>query len=213
MNPRSAKKIGGKCGLISVAWGLCIAQITMTFIASGYSTGIVKAFLWFTDVDWYNNKVTIFISTTTVFLVGFFYGQIAGEAIIIKQRKFTYVGLLVGLAVLCTTSVVLSVTAFFEQNLHDSRFNRPPPTLKPPYFQNWLKKMRERKERNFNLHHASKGSELSSLVFKLPSKPLQELLENYIAIVLWWSIIFGGIPAGTVGVWFGWKVKQIAEQS
>ena len=113
MTEAEAKKIGSRQGLICSGLGVLIAQLIMTAMISS-DQNIFKAFFWFTSV---NYKLNLFVGVVILLLCGHFYGQIAGKAIIIKNRNFVLVGFLCGMAVLLTTAFLSGWTGFFQEGI------------------------------------------------------------------------------------------------
>lgn len=122
MTERDAKRIGSKQGLISVGLGLLIAQLIMTAMISS-DKGFFKAFFWFTEIDY---KLNIFIGAIIMLLCGQFYGQLAGKAILIRNRHFVLVGFLCGMAVLLTTAFLACWTGFIQEGIDNIGTNDNP---------------------------------------------------------------------------------------
>ncbi len=109
-----ARKIGSRQALISVGVGLLIAQLIMTLFSSG--NGILEGFLWFTSFSYILN---ILIGVVIMLLSGHFYGQIAGEAILMRKRNYILTGFLCGMAILLTTAFLSSWTGFFQEGIEN----------------------------------------------------------------------------------------------
>ena len=122
MTERDAKRIGSKQGLISVGLGLLIAQLIMTAMISS-DKGLFKAFFWFTEIEY---KLNIFIGAIIMLLCGHFYGQLAGKAILIRNRHFILVGFLCGMAVLLTTAFLSGWTGFIQEGVDNIGTNDNP---------------------------------------------------------------------------------------
>ena len=123
MTTDAARKIGAKQGLISVFFGMAIAYLMMTFLmVEDY--GFISGFLWILKVEyWYH----ILIGCCIMILSGYFYGQIAGKAILIGNSNSVLVGFLTGMAVLLTTGFLGGITGFLEEGInnigtHDNPF-------------------------------------------------------------------------------------------
>ena len=113
MTDDNAKQIGAKQGLISVFIGIIIAQLIMTLIFS-LDDGFIDALFWITKVDyWYHILIGILI----MILCGYYFGQIAGKAILIKNWNYDRVGIFTGMAVLLTTGFLSGITGFIEQGI------------------------------------------------------------------------------------------------
>ena len=113
MTERDAKRIGSKQGLISVGFGLLIAQLIMTTLISS-DQGFLKAFFWFTTIDY---KLNIFIGAIIMLACGHFYGQLAGKAILINKKNFILIGFLCGMAVLLTTAFLAGWTGIIQEGI------------------------------------------------------------------------------------------------
>jgi hypothetical protein len=113
MTEAKAKRIGSRQGLLCSALGVLIAQLTVTAMISS-DQGFYKAFFWFTHVDY---KINLFVGVAILLLCGHFYGQLAGKAIIIKERNFVFVGFLSSMAVLLTTAFLAGWTGFFQEGI------------------------------------------------------------------------------------------------
>jgi len=113
MTEIKAKQIGSRTALLSAGIGTLIAQIIMTCLVS-LDMNILKAFLWFTTV---NYKLNIFVGVILLFTASYFYGQIAGKQILIKDRNHILVGFLTGMLVLITTAFLSSWVGFFQEGL------------------------------------------------------------------------------------------------
>ncbi|HEX8426311.1 hypothetical protein [Hymenobacter sp.] len=122
MTERDAKMIGSKQGFISVGLGLLIAQLIMTAMISS-DKGFFKAFFWFTTIDY---KLNIFVGAFIMLVCGHFYGQLAGKAILIKNRNFILVGFLCGMAVLLTTAFLAGWTGFIQEGIDNIGTNDNP---------------------------------------------------------------------------------------
>ncbi len=122
MTVTEAQKIGSKQGLISGGLGILIAQLIMTAMISS-DQGFFKAFLWFIDVDY---KLNLLIGCTIMLFCGYYYGKIAGKAILIKQRNFILVGFLCAMAVLLTTAFLAGWVGFFQEGVDNIGTNDNP---------------------------------------------------------------------------------------
>lgn len=122
MTEKEAKRIGSKQGLISVVLGLLIAQLIMTLMISS-DEGFYKAFFWFSTIEY---KLNIFIGAMIMLLCGHFYGQLAGRAILIKNRNFILMGFLCGMAVLLTTAFLAGWTGFIQEGIDNIGTNDNP---------------------------------------------------------------------------------------
>lgn len=123
MTKTEAKRIGSRQGLISVGLGLLIAQLIMALMIST-DEGFIKAFFWFTDIDYWINIV---IGIVIMVACGHFYGQLAGKLILIKKWNYVLTGFLIGLAVILTTTFFASWTGFIQEGIdnigsHDDPF-------------------------------------------------------------------------------------------
>jgi hypothetical protein len=122
MTITKAKKIGSRQGLISVGLGLLIAQLIMTLIFLT-DVGFIKAFFWFTDIDyWLNIVIGVFI----MLACGHFYGQLAGKLILLRKWNYVLTGLLIGLAVILTTTFFASWTGFIQEGIDNVGTNDDP---------------------------------------------------------------------------------------
>ncbi|WP_317898258.1 hypothetical protein [Aurantibacillus circumpalustris] len=83
MTEKIAKQIGSRQALISVGFGLLIAQIIMTYFNS-LDESFIDAFFWFTTVKF---KLNLLIGILIMFLSGHLFGQMSGKAILIKKRN------------------------------------------------------------------------------------------------------------------------------
>ena len=108
MTSTTAKKIGSTQGLISVGIGILIVQLFIFWMTS--EEGFTKGFFGVTTLDY---KFNIFIGIIIMLLSGHFYGQIAGNQIIIKKRNYILIGFLTGMAVLITTGFLCGWTDYF----------------------------------------------------------------------------------------------------
>lgn len=122
MTKSDVKKIGSRQGLISVGFGLLIAQLIMTCFSS-LDDGFIKGFFWFTTI---NYKLNILIGAIILLLSGHFFGEIAAVQIIIKKRNYILVGFLTGLSVLFTTAFLCGWTGFFQEGIDNIGTNDNP---------------------------------------------------------------------------------------
>ena len=99
-----------------------IAQLIMTAMISS-DQSFFKAFVWFLDVDY---KLNLFIGCIIMLLCGYYYGKIAGRAILIKQRNFILVGFLSAMAVLLTTAFLAGWVGFFQEGIDNIGTNDNP---------------------------------------------------------------------------------------
>ena len=113
MDETQAKHIGSKQGIISVGIGLLVAQFIMASMISS-DNGFIKAFFWFTDVDY---KLNILVGAIAMLFCGHFYGKIAGKLILLKKWNFIVVGFLTGMAVLLSTAFLSGWLGFFQEGL------------------------------------------------------------------------------------------------
>ena len=121
MTKIEAKKIGSRQGLISVGIGLLIAQLIMTWFSS--DNGIINGFFWFTSFSY---NLNLIIGAIIMLLCGHIFGQIAGKAILIKQRNYILTGFLCGMAILMTTAFLSSWTGFFQEGIEKVGTNDNP---------------------------------------------------------------------------------------
>ena len=121
MTEIEAKKIGSRQGLISVGIGLLIAQLIMTWFSS--DNGIINGFFWFTSFSY---NLNLIIGAIIMLLCGHIFGQIAGKAILIKQRNYILTGFLCGMAILMTTAFLSSWTGFFQEGIEKVGTNDNP---------------------------------------------------------------------------------------
>jgi hypothetical protein len=157
-----AKKIGRRQGLIFSVLGVLIAQLIIVFMIGSNEENLIKKFFWFNSV---NYKFNLLIVVLILVACGFFYGQIAGSAILFKKRHFVLVGFLTGLATLLTTAFLCGWTGFFQEGsskigMEDDPFEDY--ILKPFYWVSlyglipsglvgiWLGKQIELKGRKYN---------------------------------------------------------------
>lgn len=122
MTEIKAKQIGSRTALLSASIGTLIAQTIMTFLVSG-EVNILKAFLWFTTV---NYKLNLFVGITLLFTASYFYGQIAGKQILIRNRNHILVGCLTGILVLITTAFLSSWVGFSQEGIDNIGSNDDP---------------------------------------------------------------------------------------
>ena len=113
MTLTEAKIIGSRQGLISVGFGILIAQLIMTLMIST-DNGFINAFFWFTDIDYWIN---ILIGIIIIFACRHFYGQLVGKLILIKKWNFIHTGFLIGLLIILTTSFLASWTGFIQEGI------------------------------------------------------------------------------------------------
>lgn len=122
MTLTEAKRIGSRQGLISVGLGALIAQMIMTLIIAS-DNGFIRAFLWFTRIDYWLN---ILIGVIIIFACGYFYGQLAGNLILLKKWNHILTGFLTGLAVIVTTTFFASWTGFIQEGIDNIGTNDDP---------------------------------------------------------------------------------------
>lgn len=122
MNLSNAKIIGSKQGLISVGFGVLIAQLIITFMLS-FDEGIIDAFFWFIDIDF---LLHIIIGVIIMFVCGHLYGKLAGKLILNRKFNYLLVGSLCGLAVILTTTFFASWTGFIQEGLDNIGTNDNP---------------------------------------------------------------------------------------
>ena len=122
MNLSNAKRIGSKQGLISVGFGVLIAQLMITFMLS-FDEGLIDAFFWFIDIDF---LLHIIIGVFIMFVSGHFYGKLAGKLILNRKLNYLLVGSLCGLAVILTTTFFASWTGFIQEGLDNIGTNDNP---------------------------------------------------------------------------------------
>jgi hypothetical protein len=122
MTATEAKRIGGKQGLIFGGLGILIAQLIMTAMISA-DKSFFKAFVWFLEVDY---RLNLFIGCIIMLFFGYYYGTIAGKAILLKQRNFVFVGFLCAIAVLLTTAFLAGWVGFFQEGIDNIGTNDNP---------------------------------------------------------------------------------------
>ncbi len=122
MTVTEAQNIGSKQGLISGGLGILIAQLIMTAMISS-DQSFFKAFIWFLSVDY---KLNLLIGCIIMLFCGYYYGKIAGKAILIKQRNFILVGFLCAMAVLLTTAFLAGWVGFFQEGIDNIGTNDNP---------------------------------------------------------------------------------------
>jgi hypothetical protein len=112
MTKETAKKIGRNEAFKSVTIGLIVAQVIMTLLSS--ETNLFKGFFWFIE---FNYKLNVVIAIIAIYLCAYFYGQIAGKAIIINGKDHLWTGFLYGLLTLVTSTFLASWTGFFQEGI------------------------------------------------------------------------------------------------
>lgn len=116
MTITEAKRIGSRQGLISAGVGLLIAQFIMVLMFS-IDKEPIEAFLWFTDFEY---SLNIVIGVTIMFICGYFYGQLGGKLILIKSWNYIVTGVVIGLAVLLSTTFLASWTGFIQEGIDNT---------------------------------------------------------------------------------------------
>lgn len=111
MDKRKAKHLGGKFGLRAVTGGLFMAQIVMTifFYNNNKSDGILKAFFWFTETNFWLSLVT---GISVLYICGYFYGQFCGRQVLINHKNYNLVGFKYALFALLVPTVSASFINF-----------------------------------------------------------------------------------------------------
>jgi len=122
MNDNSAKKIGGRQGLISTGLGIIIAQLIMTSLIA-LDEGFIRAFFWFMEVTY---KLNLIVGVVIMLLSGYIFGQVGAKAILVKKKNFLLVGTLTGIAVLFTTAFFSSWTGFLQEGFKNIGTNDNP---------------------------------------------------------------------------------------
>jgi hypothetical protein len=115
MTEDKAKQTGSRQALKSVAVGLSIAQVMMTYMSS-LDQGVIQAFFWFTTIDY---KLNIFVGALIMLPCGHLFGQIAGKAILIRKYNFIITGILCGITVLFTAAFSSGWTGFFLEGIEN----------------------------------------------------------------------------------------------
>ncbi|MFM2269416.1 MAG: hypothetical protein RL757_2857 [Bacteroidota bacterium] len=117
MTTAVAKKIGSKNGVICIALGIATAQMIMFFFIVNWNQDFWGSFFWFTKI---NYGLNLIVGILLMLLSGYFYGQMAGVAILIKNFDAIWTGLLTGLAVLFTTAFLCGFTGYFQEGLQNN---------------------------------------------------------------------------------------------
>lgn len=99
MTEIEAKKIGSSKGLLCVVLAIILAYIMSILIS--LKEGFPNSFFWLEEIPF---KLNLFVGLTIMLLSGYYFGRLAGTAILIRKNNFILMGLLGGTAILFTTA-------------------------------------------------------------------------------------------------------------
>jgi len=100
-----AKRIGRKEAIKFVTVGLGIAYLIMALLAGP---------LFLFQIGF---QINLAIAVVVIYTCGYFYGQLAGVAILIKERNYLWIGLLYSFLTLTTAILISSWTGFFQEGI------------------------------------------------------------------------------------------------
>jgi len=103
----TAKKTGAKQALKFVSVGLGIAYLIMSLLAG-------PLFL----IEATSLYLNLICAIVIMYILGFFYGQRAGIAILIKEKNYIWIGFLYALLTLVTTIFLASWVGFFQYGIN-----------------------------------------------------------------------------------------------
>ncbi len=103
MTKETAQLIGAKEAIRFVSAGLIIAYLIMSILAG---------FSWFLLG---NYQLNLLIAIVIIYLCGYFYGQLAGVAILVKRKECLLIGLIYSFLILITATFLSSLTGFFQE--------------------------------------------------------------------------------------------------
>jgi hypothetical protein len=112
---RVAKHIGQKLGIQSVLIGLVIAYSIMTYFNWDNSEPL-DSILWIKDDNYAFNML---VGAFGLLISGYFFGQRAGIEILIKGRNSKLIGIITGLVILWTGTILGSTIGFIQEGLEN----------------------------------------------------------------------------------------------
>ncbi|MEM6379798.1 MAG: hypothetical protein AAF705_16460 [Bacteroidota bacterium] len=115
MTTKKAKQIGSQQGLLLAGLGVFLAYL-LAMLLLYPSKSLFKTLFWILEADYQLNLVT---GVAFFLFCGYLFGQLAGWLILIKQWKSTFMGALLGLAILFTATFLTSWVGFFQEGIHD----------------------------------------------------------------------------------------------
>jgi hypothetical protein len=107
MTKEAAQLVGRNEALKFVTVGLIIAYLIMALLAG---------FSWFLLADY---QLNLLIAIAAMYACGYFYGRLAGVAILIKGKGYLWIGFLYGFLTLITATFISSWTGFFQQGIKE----------------------------------------------------------------------------------------------
>lgn len=111
---QKAKQIGQRLALKSGAAGLLIAYIIFSSLLINWDSGILKAIIWITDVEFGYHLI---IGAIGLLVMAYLFGQRAGIEILIKGKNELWVGVKYGFVTLITGTLIASSVGFIEEGI------------------------------------------------------------------------------------------------
>jgi hypothetical protein len=112
---RTAKHIGQRLAFQSVIVGLVIAYLIMMYFKWENSEPL-DSILWIKDDNYVFNML---VGGFGLLISGYFFGQRAGIEILIKGRNSKLIGIITGLAILWTGTILGSTIGFIQEGIED----------------------------------------------------------------------------------------------
>ena len=111
MNNEIAKKIGSSLALKAVTVGVIMAYLIMGLVSSGNETNFFEAMFWISKID--SGVISSCVVSVAVFYAcGYYFGGMAGVAILVKQYSHFWVGPCWGLFTLLATVFIGNLATF-----------------------------------------------------------------------------------------------------
>lgn len=112
---KAAKHIGQRLAIQSVLIGLLIAYLIMMYFKWEKSEPL-NSILWIKDDNYAFNML---VGAFGLLISGYFLGQRAGIEILIRKRNPKLVGVITGLAILWTGTILGSTIGFIQEGIED----------------------------------------------------------------------------------------------
>jgi hypothetical protein len=114
---RAAKHIGQRLAIQSVLVGILIAYLIMMYL-KWENSEMLNSILWIKDDNYAFNML---VGAFGLLISGYLFGQRAGIEILIKKRNSKLVGIVTGLAILWTGTILGSTIGFIQEGIQDIR--------------------------------------------------------------------------------------------
>jgi hypothetical protein len=117
-----AKHIGQRLALKSGLVGLLIAYLLFGWLTNTWDSNLTKAIFWIYFVEF---KIHLLIGAIGLITMAYYFGQLAGVEILVKNRNDLLTGVKYGLLTLLIGTLIGSTVGFVQEGLDNFGYSNP----------------------------------------------------------------------------------------